>query len=101
MCEGARTRMRVLSATLIFVGNGIVDDRQPAQCSSSRRALARERVHRHRDQSGAVGIGCGSADGARSDARRAGTPPADAVELLERVLTDFDRARKRLMEAGG
>jgi hypothetical protein len=24
-----------------------------------------------------------------------------AVELLERVLTDFDRARKRLMEAGG
>jgi hypothetical protein len=28
-------------------------------------------------------------------------PPAEAVEVLERVLADFDRARERLMEAGG
>lgn len=28
-------------------------------------------------------------------------PPAEAVEILERVLADFDRARERLMEAGG
>jgi hypothetical protein len=28
-------------------------------------------------------------------------PPAEAMEVLERVLNDFDRARERLMEAGG
>jgi hypothetical protein len=28
-------------------------------------------------------------------------PPAEAVEILERVLRDFDRARERLTEAGG
>ena len=28
-------------------------------------------------------------------------PPAEAVEILERVLHDFDRARERLTEAGG
>ena len=28
-------------------------------------------------------------------------PPAEAVEILERVLGDFDRARERLTEAGG
>jgi len=28
-------------------------------------------------------------------------PPAEPVEILERVLSDFDRARERLMEAGG
>jgi len=28
-------------------------------------------------------------------------PPAEAMEVLERVIGDFDRARERLMEAGG
>ena len=28
-------------------------------------------------------------------------PPAEAMEVLERVLRDFDRARERLAEAGG
>jgi hypothetical protein len=28
-------------------------------------------------------------------------PPADAVAVLERVIGDFDRARDRLMGAGG
>jgi hypothetical protein len=28
-------------------------------------------------------------------------PPAEAMQVLERVLNDFDRARERLMEAGG
>jgi hypothetical protein len=28
-------------------------------------------------------------------------PPADAVAVLERVIGDFDRARERLMGAGG
>jgi hypothetical protein len=28
-------------------------------------------------------------------------PPAEAVAVLERVLVDFDRARDRLMRAGG
>jgi hypothetical protein len=28
-------------------------------------------------------------------------PPAEAMEVLERVLADFDRARQRLMEGGG
>jgi hypothetical protein len=28
-------------------------------------------------------------------------PPGEAVEILERVLNDFDRARERLTEAGG
>ena len=28
-------------------------------------------------------------------------PPAEAIEVLERVLRDFDRARERLAEAGG
>jgi hypothetical protein len=28
-------------------------------------------------------------------------PPAEAVEILEGVLGDFDRARERLTEAGG
>lgn len=28
-------------------------------------------------------------------------PPAEAVSILERVLGDFDRARERLMQAGG
>ena len=28
-------------------------------------------------------------------------PPAEAVQILERVLGDFDRARERLTEAGG
>jgi hypothetical protein len=28
-------------------------------------------------------------------------PPAEAVAVLERVIGDFDRARDRLMEAGG
>jgi hypothetical protein len=28
-------------------------------------------------------------------------PPAEAMEVLERVLNDFDRARERLTAAGG
>jgi hypothetical protein len=28
-------------------------------------------------------------------------PPAEAMEVLQRVLEDFDRARERLREAGG
>jgi hypothetical protein len=28
-------------------------------------------------------------------------PPAEAMEVLERVLNDFDRARQRLTKAGG
>ena len=32
--------------------------------------------------------------------RAAPEPPADAIEHLERVLTDFDRARARLGAAG-
>ena len=37
------------------------------------------------------------------DAMRAAPepPPAEAVEILERVLGDFDRARERLSERGG
>jgi len=31
--------------------------------------------------------------------RAAPQPPADAIEHLERVLTDFDRARSRLTES--
>ena len=45
---------------------------------------------------GALGVGGGCAHGAGGDARGARAASAAALEILERVLGEFDRARERL-----